>query len=260
VISDIWVDGELRLTFRRTFDERMMVSWHEVEAVVEDLVLSEESDALVWGYNSSGIYSLQSLYAIINYRGVNPVFVPAVWKINVPPKIQMFLWLLSHNKLATVDNLNKKGMEKHDLCVFCCEKESVKHLFFECAVARLLWGYVSEFFELRLGVDYISIASKWLNEKKWGTVNIISTAALRGILLTRNDFVFNGQAWPDVKQILRRVWKLSMEWKILCKESAMEMMKRWLTFLEQQRAVEDIKRMKFCWEGASVGHSGGWVL
>jgi uncharacterized protein YoaH (UPF0181 family) len=51
-----------------------------------------------------------------------------------------------------------------------------------------------------------------------------------------------------------------MEWKILCKESAMEMMKRWLTFLEQQRAVEDIKRMKFCWEGASVGHSGGWVL
>jgi hypothetical protein len=51
---------------------------------------------------------------------------------------------------------------------------------------------VSEFFELRLGIDYMSIASKLLNEKKWGTVNIISAAALRGIWLTRNDFVFNG--------------------------------------------------------------------
>jgi hypothetical protein len=39
VISEIWVDPELRLTFRRSFHERMMISWHEVEAVVEDLVL-----------------------------------------------------------------------------------------------------------------------------------------------------------------------------------------------------------------------------
>jgi hypothetical protein len=67
---------------------------------------------------------------------------------------------------------------------------------------------VSEFLGMRLGADYISIASKWLNEKKWDTVNIISTAVLRGIWLTRNDFVFNGQCWLDVKLILRRARKL----------------------------------------------------
>jgi hypothetical protein len=132
------------------------------------------------------------------------VFLPNVWRIKVPPKIQMFLWVLSHSKLATVDNLNKKGMDKQELCLFCCEKKSIKHLFFECS------------------------------NEKWGTVNIISTTVLRGIWLTHNDFVFNGQVWSDVKLLLRKIWKLSMEWKILCTESLMEMMERWLTFLEQQ--------------------------
>jgi hypothetical protein len=62
--------------------------------------------------------------------------------------------------------------------------------FFECAVARVKWDYVSEFLDMRLGADYISTTSKWLNEKKWSTVNIISNVVLRGICLTRNDFVF----------------------------------------------------------------------
>jgi hypothetical protein len=38
------------------------------------------------------------------------------------------MWLLSHNKLATVDNLNKKDMKKQELCVFCSEKECANDL------------------------------------------------------------------------------------------------------------------------------------
>jgi hypothetical protein len=48
----------------------------------------------------------------------------------VPPKIQLFLWLVSHNRLATVDNLNKRGLQKTDQCQFCNETESNVHLFF----------------------------------------------------------------------------------------------------------------------------------
>jgi hypothetical protein len=58
--------------------------------------------------------------------------------INVQPKVQLFLWLLSHNKLAMVDNLNKKkGMQKPEQCVFCAEKESIIHLFFYCNIAKV---------------------------------------------------------------------------------------------------------------------------
>jgi hypothetical protein len=46
--------------------------------------------------------------------------------------------LLSNNRLATVDNLNKNEMAKPEGCCFCAEKESIDHLFFECVVARAI--------------------------------------------------------------------------------------------------------------------------
>jgi hypothetical protein len=113
--------------------------WGELLTIVEQINLNEDSDSLIWCYNKSGIYSTQSCYNIISYKGVTPLFIPAVWKIYVPPTIHMFLWLLSHNKLATMDNLNKKGLDKPKLCQLCDEEENISHLFFECVVARSIW-------------------------------------------------------------------------------------------------------------------------
>jgi hypothetical protein len=41
------------------------------------------------------------------------MYVPSVWKLIVPPRVQFFLWLLSKNKLLTRDNL-EKGMALDD--------------------------------------------------------------------------------------------------------------------------------------------------
>jgi hypothetical protein len=57
---------------------------------------------------------------------------------------------------------------------------------------------------MNLGADYISVASKWLCKKKSEVVNVISSALLRGIWLTRNEFMFNNQGWSDVKLIPRK--------------------------------------------------------
>jgi hypothetical protein len=167
----------------------MMRSWDDLVAVVEQITLSGEPDALIWCYNSTGLYSSSSLYSIINFRGVSPVYIPAVWDTVVPPKINLFLWLLSQN-------------------------ESIQHLFFECVVARAIWGFVSEFLGFDIGASYISVNSKWLLKDKCYVVNVISTAVLRGLWLIRNDTVFNKQGWTEVKTVLRRIYKLSMEWKI----------------------------------------------
>jgi hypothetical protein len=167
----------------------MMRSWDDLVAVVEQITLSGEPDTLIWCYNSTGLYSSSSLYSIINFRGVSPVYIPAVWDTVVPPKINLFLWLLSQN-------------------------ESIQHLFFECVVARAIWGFVSEFLGFDIGASYISVNSKWLLKDKCYVVNVISTAVLRGLWLIRNDTVFNKQGWTEVKTVLRRIYKLSMEWKI----------------------------------------------
>jgi hypothetical protein len=154
------------------------------------------------------------------------MYITVAWSVFVPSKIQLFLWLLSHNKLAMVDNLNKKGMQKPEKCVFCEENESISHLFFECSVAKIIWKSVSEYLGVEIGADYTSVASKWLCKKKFATVNVISTAVLRAVWLTRNDFVFKHQVWSDVKLIWNRICRLSMEWKIIYSEAKMEAMMR----------------------------------
>jgi hypothetical protein len=63
---------------------------------------------------------------------------------------------------------------------------------------------------------------------------ISSQLQLIGIWLTRCNFVFNKHVWSDVKFILRRIWKLSLERKAIYKDSEIEKMIKWLPFLETQ--------------------------
>jgi hypothetical protein len=63
----------------------MLNMWDELVNLVTTIEMSNEEDALICQYQSNGVYSSQSLYSIINFRGVTPVFVPAVWKLSVPP-------------------------------------------------------------------------------------------------------------------------------------------------------------------------------
>jgi hypothetical protein len=135
IITDLWDGCNLRCTFRRTVDIRLFNLWEEVLNIASSLSLSNEDDEPVWQIHSLGIYSFQSLYRIINFRGVTPVYIPAVWKLGVPPRIHFFLWLLSNNKLLTRDNLEKRSKVEDITCLFCQEPESVAHLFFGCVVA-----------------------------------------------------------------------------------------------------------------------------
>jgi hypothetical protein len=52
--------------------------WDEVFSITSTLVLSDEEDELIWQHTSSGLYSSQSLYSIINFRGIRPVYLPVV--------------------------------------------------------------------------------------------------------------------------------------------------------------------------------------
>jgi hypothetical protein len=71
----VWNGEELRLSFRRNVSVRLMSLWEELKAAVESIVLNDEEDQILWTYSSTGKYSVQSLYAIINHRGVVPVFI-----------------------------------------------------------------------------------------------------------------------------------------------------------------------------------------
>jgi hypothetical protein len=106
---------------------------------------------------------------------VTPVYLSIVWKLLVPPQV-LFLWLVSHNKLLTPDNLEKRRALDDSSCLFCNEKELVKDMLFECAVAQRAWGVVFDVLGFDIGSDYESIAKKWLCNMKFGVANVISSA------------------------------------------------------------------------------------
>jgi hypothetical protein len=58
--------------------------WKDLMAVVEQVKLNDDSDALLCVYEKSRIYSSHSFYAIISYRGVTPMYIPAIWNKKNP--------------------------------------------------------------------------------------------------------------------------------------------------------------------------------
>jgi hypothetical protein len=63
--------------------------------VARSIFFCNEEDQLLWQYTSSGVYSSSSMYDIINFRGIGHVYLPAVWKLKIPPRVQVFLWIFS---------------------------------------------------------------------------------------------------------------------------------------------------------------------
>jgi hypothetical protein len=68
-----------------------MVQWYQVLNIAQTINLPNEADSLSWKLDSSGAYTVSSLYVVLNFRGVMPVNIHEVWKINIPPKMQIFL-------------------------------------------------------------------------------------------------------------------------------------------------------------------------
>jgi hypothetical protein len=108
-------------------DIRLYNLWEELLSIASTICLTNREDEMVWQFQSSEVYSSHSLYRVVNFRGVMPVYMPAIWKLHVPPRIHFFLWLVSKNKLLTRDNLGKRRKVDDPSCLFCSETEIVHH-------------------------------------------------------------------------------------------------------------------------------------
>jgi hypothetical protein len=77
-IAELWDGESLKVTFRRCFDHRLMVQWLEIQQIAQIIHLNTENDTLIWMWEANGIYSVQSMYVVVNFGGINPVDIHSV--------------------------------------------------------------------------------------------------------------------------------------------------------------------------------------
>jgi hypothetical protein len=77
-IAELWDGCNLRCAFRRCVDIRLYSMWQELLSIASTICLNDKEDEMVWQFHSSRIYSSHSLYKVVNFRGVMPVYMPAV--------------------------------------------------------------------------------------------------------------------------------------------------------------------------------------
>nr|GEU45038.1 RNA-directed DNA polymerase, eukaryota, reverse transcriptase zinc-binding domain protein [Tanacetum cinerariifolium] len=76
------------------------------------------------------------------------------WNKAIPIKINVFLWRLSLNKLATRINLDRRGIDLDlTLCPLCMEDvETANNLFFSCDIASAIWNKFASWWQLDIPV------------------------------------------------------------------------------------------------------------
>jgi hypothetical protein len=61
-----------------------------VLVIANTIDLNYDEDQLMWSYETNDLYSSKSMYALVNFMGVIPIFLHAVWDLKIPHRVQVF--------------------------------------------------------------------------------------------------------------------------------------------------------------------------
>lgn len=141
-IRDVWDGGTWRL-------ERV---WSWLPDVVKDRIRARKIrlndnvlDGVRWSGHVSSQYSTSSGYVwIVQQRGMVPTEHELswrwIWKLDVPLKCNLLVWLCGHDALPTNACRFRRGMTDSDECVLChSHSETALHCLRDCSLARGIW-------------------------------------------------------------------------------------------------------------------------
>eukprot|EP00253_Pinus_taeda_P036591 PITA_36591 len=219
-------------TTNNTFDHR---EWKEASAILphgpeevqialaaelnkRKIIKEDGPDSLRWGYAEKGTFtSTEAYHIIIKGKYIKDKIWERIWQPPIWPKISTFLWLLSHNRTLTWDNLRKRKFAGPSICLNCkTEEESTAHLMHLCPLSRRIWEKVSFRCQknVRIQGDINNTLRSWPQQPYQCNIlnslwQIIPGTVMWNIWKERNWRVFKDQAldleqvWTIIKQNLQ---------------------------------------------------------
>ncbi|KAJ1688822.1 hypothetical protein LUZ63_012977 [Rhynchospora breviuscula] len=101
------------------------------------LTIDENSDRFYWKLTTNGDFTVKSCYNLQKAYPRPDSELFNLSKLHVAPRIKLFTWRLQQNKLATYDNLIKRGWQLPNKCYLCDANEETKsHIFYNCPFTR----------------------------------------------------------------------------------------------------------------------------
>ena len=137
----------LNIHFRRSLVGQRWDAWLHLVRRSMGVQLSDKADTIRWKLTVTVVFSVKSMYLdVIDTRSLSRSL--HFWKIKVPLRIKIFMWFVHKGVFLTKDNLTKRNWVGNTGCCFCDQNESIKHLFLECPLAKLLWRSINIAFNI----------------------------------------------------------------------------------------------------------------
>lgn len=172
-------------------------------------------DQMSWRWNNTWKFSVHSLYKFINFRGIQHVSPLIWWRLPVPPKIQVFMWLVFRNRILTKDNLRKRGWDGDITCMFCGEVETANHLLSNCFLVQqiLCWlGQSHLHFHNWNSLQDVFDFSLTLTGAQRTAFLVVFSAMCWTLLKHRNEVCFNNSTIKTARNIIFLIISLVMYW------------------------------------------------
>ena len=152
-------------------------------------------------------------------------FLDPSWDVKVPLKIKVFMWFVHKQVILTKDNLTKRNWTWSTRCSFCDRDETIKHLFLDCTLAKVLWRMVHIAFNISPLSSVSMLFGTWLNGIEFELARDIRVglcALLWAFWNCRNYLVFNRTTNIHFLQVIFRATTLIRMWSILTPTEARE--------------------------------------
>lgn len=219
-ITNVVHSTERALRFRRRLGGETADMLEVLKMFCRNCCLSENDDTVSWSLNRTG-FSVKSLCSQIRSELANVPY-RFLWKVRIPQKIKIFLWLIIRNRILSKGNLKNRNWRGGTDCCFCGLFESTNRLFFECSVAK----YIRRLIQIALNLKSIPndtglLFVSWLMgfDKKIRKLIVIGCGAVHWtIWKSRNEAFFNNKMISDSSGIVFLCCCWLDSWAILQKK------------------------------------------